>query len=139
MLTAVIVLGVLVFLLLGAVLYLLIVVHYINQDYVTYHHLNVRYDELKAIYKCLEDFIKETGTVLARDLDEERSERVRITKELIDDSAYLFSKFNEEALLNKACRETVRGLLKAKKTNEEQMTATGGTQIKKSRNKKEGE
>ena len=139
MLTAVIVLGVLVFLLLGAVLYLLITVHYINQDYVTYKHLNIRYDELKAIYKCLEDFIKETGTVLARDLDEERSERVRITKELIDDSAYLFSKFNEEALLNKACRETVRGLLDAKETNAEQMTASGGTQIKKPKKKKEEE
>ena len=139
MLAAVIILGVIVFLLIGAVTWLLVVVHDIDRNYVTYKHLNIRYDELKAIYKCLEDFIKETGVVLAKDLDAERSERVRVTKELIDDSAYLFSQFTEEALLNKACRETVRGLLKAKKTNEEHMTATGGSQVKKTRNKKEGE
>lgn len=94
MLTAVIILGVLVFLLMGAVVWLLVVVHDIDRNYVTYKHLNIRYDELKAIYECLEDFIKETGVVLAKDIDSLRT--------LVHD----------ETLLNKACRETVMGLLK---------------------------
>lgn len=69
--------------------------------------------------RILQDYIGEVSIRLAKSLDEEHAEMVKVVTRLQDDSNYLSSQFTKEQLLNRACRQIVTNWIRNSENLEE--------------------